>query len=144
MNSKTKKILFNLLLILGTVVLVSVIVSSFISSKMYENFTTSLSPGKYPCTQDSLPLEGWYTAKKQPNVSELSMNEQYDMYPVYSAGSTEINNKRHWEQPENGKCSPPDMCGNVYEKLSIPKERTIQPAPSGSSNRVNFFNSEQN
>ena len=108
---------------------------------MYENFT-SLSPGGYPCKQDKLLLEGWYKKKDNANVSDLSMYEQYDMYPVYPAGSTEINNKRHWEQPENGKCSPPDMCGNVYEKLPVPEEKSADPVPFGSSSRVNFFNSE--
>ena len=141
MNSRTKKTLFNLLLILGTVIVVSVVVSSFLSSKMYEKFT-SLSPGGYPCKQDKLLLEGWYKKKDNANVSDLSMYEQYDMYPVYPAGSTEINNKRHWEQPENGKCSPPDMCGNVYEKLPVPKENPTDPVPFGSGSRVNFFNSE--
>ena len=143
MNSKTKKVLFNLLLVLGTVVVVSVVVSSFMSSQSYENFS-NLSPGGYPCTQDHLPLEGWYKKKDNANVSDLSMDEQYDMYPVYSAGSTEINNKRHWEQPENGKCSPPDMCGNVYEQLPIPQEQAQEPVPFGSGSRVNFFNSESN
>lgn len=141
MNSKTKKLLFNLILVLGTIIIVSIIVSSFLNSRLNENFT-SLSPGGYPCTQDTLPLEGWYTAKKQPNVSDLSMYEQYDLYPVYSAGSTEINNKRHWEQPENGKCSPPDMCGNVYEKLNVPTEKSPEPLSLDSANRVNFFNSD--
>ena len=133
--------MFNLILILGTIIIVSIIVSSFLNSRLNENFT-SLSPGGYPCTQDTLPLEGWYTAKQQPNVSDLSMYEQYDLYPVYSAGSTELNNKRHWEQPENGKCSPPDMCGNVYEKLNVPTEKSPEPVSLDSANRVNFFNSD--
>ena len=133
--------MFNLILILGTIIIVSIIVSSFLNSRLNENFT-SLSPGGYPCTQDTLPLEGWYTAKQQPNVSDLSMYEQYDLYPVYSAGSTELNNKRHWEQPEKGKCSPPDMCGNVYEKLNVPTEKSPEPVSLDSANRVNFFNSD--
>ena len=141
MNPKTKNILMNLFVVLGTIIVISYIGSSFMSSRLYENFT-SLSPGGYPCTQNTLPLEGWYKKKAGANVSDMSMEDQYKKYPVYPAKSTNNNNQKYWEQPDNGKCSPPDMCGNVYESQSMPIINSPNPLPFSTENRVNFFKSD--
>lgn len=141
MTSKTTQLIINVLLILGTIIGTSILVSYLITSNTSESFS-NLSPGGYPCTQATLPLEGWYKTKENPGFSDLSVDEQYEKYPVFPARSEESNNKRHWEQPDNGRCSPPGLCGNVYEKKEIPKISGPKPVPFGSGRRVNFFNSE--
>lgn len=142
MSIHIKQLVINLTLILGTIILASVLVSSFIYSNDHIEPFTPLTPGGYPCTQQVLPLEGWYTAKKNPGLSNLSMDEQYKNYPVFSAGSTEINNKRFWETPDNGKCSPPGFCGNIYESKQIPSAVLFAAVPFGSGNRVNVVNAD--
>lgn len=141
MKTITSNILFNSFVVLGTIIIVSYGVSYLIALNSYENFT-SLSPGGYPCTQDTLPLEGWYKKKAGANVSDMSMEEQYKRYPVYPAKSSKNNNQKYWDQPDNGKCSPPDMCGNVYESRSMPIINSPNPLPFSTENRVNFFKSD--
>ena len=139
MNSKTRKIIFNVILILATIVFSSYLVVFFIKSYTNEPFT-NLTPGNYPCTVDTIPLEGWYTAKKDANVSDKPIYQQYKDYPVYSADSTENNNKRLWESPDNGKCTPSDFCGEFYEKQHVVEKGNVPP-PTGNGKRVNYYDS---
>lgn len=102
-----------------------------------EAFTLS-NPGK---VSDKLPLSDWYpTHKPQGELSDLTMESQYINYPVFPADSHNINNLRQWRKPNNGKCSPPDLCGSLYDKRQI----IIPPQPENpgfnDGVRVNFYN----
>jgi hypothetical protein len=56
------------------------------------------------------------------------------------------NNVRYWETPNNGKCTPPEFCGTLYNNKPI-KAMHIVPVPKPISlnsdvRRVNFYGSE--
>lgn len=139
MSPKSRKILFNIILILATVVIFSYLVVFVTKSYKMENFT-NLLPGNYPCTVDTIPLEGWYTANNDMTASSESVDKLYKNYPVYPANSTEINNKQFWENPDNGKCTPSDFCNNFYKDMNVPNVEPVKP-PSGTGKRVNYYNS---
>lgn len=90
---------------------------------------------------EKLLLDGWYPIQK-PNaeLSDMNMEDQYKNYPVFPAHSTNINNLRQWRKPNDGQCSPPDLCGNVYDdrKITLPKNVKMPGFDDGV--RVNFYN----
>lgn len=86
-------------------------------------------------------LDGWYPLHKpSPGISDLSMETQYVNYPIFPAHSMNINNLKQWRKPNNGQCSPPDLCGNVYGDRKV--ELPMQPPVPGFDNgtRVNYYN----
>ncbi len=89
----------------------------------------------------SLLLDQWYPIHKpKVAISDMTMEKQYVNYPIFPAHSLNINNLKQWRKPNNGKCSPPGLCGNVYNdrKVVLPK----QPIAPGFDNgiRVNYYN----
>jgi hypothetical protein len=89
-----------------------------------------------------LLLEGWYPVNKPTaEISDLTMEDQYVNYPIFPAHYTKnVNNLRQWRKPNNGQCSPPDLCGKVYSdrKVTLPKQPKMPGFDNGT--RVNFYN----
>ena len=111
-----------------------------VSSPMSEPFVNS---GEYPLADDKQILYNDYTvADDGGGISALNSSDIYTEYPVFPVGSVKTNNIRYWTQPDNGKCTPPEMCGGLY----VPTKQNIPPpakAPSWSAAepRVNFYSS---
>ena len=88
-----------------------------------------------------LLLDGWYPIHK-PSVglSDMTMQTQYVNYPIFPAHSLNINNLKQWRKPNNGQCSPPDLCGNVYNdrKVVLPQQPPVPGFNDGT--RVNYYN----
>lgn len=107
---------------------------------------SALAPEDYSDDESKpkLLLDDWYPIHKPyPKPSELNENEQYTNYPVFSASSTKINNIKQWRVPNNGKCEPPNLCGDFYDarEITLP---TPAKMPGFTDNiRVNFYDYEQ-
>jgi len=88
-----------------------------------------------------LLLDDWYPVNKPTaEISDETMQTQYVNYPIFPAHSMNINNLKQWRKPNNGQCSPPDLCGNVYDdrKVELPKQPPIPGFDNGV--RVNYYN----
>ena len=89
-----------------------------------------------------LLLDGWYPLNKpDAEISDLTMEDQYVNYPIFPAYYTKnVNNLRQWRKPNNGQCSPPDLCGKVYSdrEVTLPKKPKMPGFDNGT--RVNFYN----
>lgn len=97
-----------------------------------------LNPDKYP---SDVLLADWYPKHQpKPTISNLNEEKQYKNYPVFSAHSTKINNLRQWRKPNNGKCSPAELCGNFYEDLHVTLPTPATRPGFNKGIRVNFFN----
>ena len=88
-----------------------------------------------------------YPLKSPGGLSNLSSDDLWSYYPVFDNGYAQYtNNVRYWTTPNNGKCSPPEFCGTLYEDKPI-KTLGIAPVPKPISlksdvRRVNFYGSE--
>lgn len=98
-----------------------------------------LSGGKYPCTVSQLPLADSYKVVSDPGYTKNNAHDIYHNYPHFEAKHYGTNNVRYWRTPTNGLCSPPGMCGGLYETT----EPNIPPQPIPptwtESHRVNFY-----
>jgi len=112
-----------------------------------EGFATPLSPGSFPDASTYPLLHNDYPVKTPGGVSDMSASDLWSYYPVFDNGYAQYtNNVRYWATPNNGKCTPPDLCGGLYNNKPI-KALNIVPTPKPISlnsevRRVNFYGSE--
>jgi len=103
------------------------------------SITESFSAGEYPCAVSQLPLADSYKTIAQPGYTKNSVQDIYQNNPHFEAKHCGTNNIRYWRRPTNGLCSPPGMCGGLYETT----EPVIPPQPTPPTwtedPRVNFY-----
>jgi hypothetical protein len=102
-----------------------------------EGFTSKLSSGEYPCSVNNPLLQDSYTLLDLPGISTFNSRNSHETYPVFPASSPQINNIRYWSHPDNGKCSPLDVCKGIY-KDTVQKIKPQLVVP-GWNSRVNFY-----
>ena len=104
----------------------------------------ALSPGSFPDASTYPILYKDYPVKTPGGVSNLTSADLESYYPVFDHGYGQYtNNVRYWATPNNGKCTPPEFCGGLYNNQSI----HIAPVPRPLSlhsdvRRVNFYGSD--
>jgi len=122
-------------LIVLVAMLVLVIPAVLGAGKMTETF----SAGEYPCAVSQLPLADSYKTVADPGYTKNSVQDIFQNYPLFDAKHCGTNNIRYWRRPTNGLCTPPGMCGGLYETT----EPVIPPQPSAPTwsqePRVNFY-----
>lgn len=99
------------------------------------------APGPFPdaSTYPLLP-----NGKHPGGLSNLTARDLKPYYPVFDHGYGQFtNNVRYWATPNNGKCTPPEFCGGLYNNQSI----HIAPVPRplslhSDARRVNFYGSD--
>jgi hypothetical protein len=103
------------------------------------------NPGCYPQSVTKPLLFDTYNLKKNMGLSNLGSEELFNNDTVYSTTNLEVNNVRHWKQPNNGKCRPASLCGNIYEpKKKLPKVKNLKIQPwNTKTKRVNYFVSKK-
>jgi len=107
----------------------------------------ALSPGSFPDASTHPMLYKDYPVKTPGGVSNLTSADLESYYPVFDHGYGQYtNNVRYWATPNNGKCSPPEFCGGLYNNKPI-RDLHIAPIPRPISlnsdvRRVNFYGSE--
>jgi len=112
-----------------------------------EGFAVPLSPGSFPDASTYPILYKDYPVKIPGGVSNMSSDDLWTYYPVFDNGYGQYtNNVRYWQTPNNGKCTPPEFCGGLYNNKPI-KDLHIVPVPKPISlnsevRRVNFYGSE--
>lgn len=128
-----------LLSLLMIFLVIGIVVPMFMSTNV-----EGLTPGNYPVSVTKPLLYDSYNVKKHPGVSMNGNEENYKDFPLYPAHHLGTNNKRYWETPNNGMCSPPDMCGGIYEKTAIKTSRDPSPPNWNQVPRVNYYVSKSN
>ena len=79
-----------------------------------------LNPGAYPNSSDKPILYGDYNVKQNTGVTKNNNYNIWKDYPVYpSSYKQQTNNKRYWNTPDNGMCSPAEFCGTPYSPTNI-------------------------
>lgn len=136
------------LYILLAVVVMCVGLNMCFRSQRKEGFMLPLAPGSFPDASTYPVLYKDYPLKNPiGGVSNMSSTDLWTYYPVFDNSYAQYtNNVRYWETPNNGKCTPPEMCGTLYNDKSV-KDLNIVPVPKPISmnlnvRRVNYYGSE--
>jgi hypothetical protein len=98
-----------------------------------------LNPGAFPLMVDQPLLFNDYKVQTQPGESGLNASDIYVNYPIFPATSMQNNNIRYWTRPTNGTCTPPEMCGGLYEKTAQNIPPLATPPGWNINNRDNFY-----
>lgn len=108
--------------ILLIIVVIAVIGAQLLQKKFYENYegmNIGFLPGKYPNSVDKPILVKEYPLKNPIRLNSNTQNE-WKNYPVFrSSYKQRTNNVEYWPSPDNGKCSPLEFCGTLYNKKHI-------------------------
>jgi hypothetical protein len=123
--------------------LVFALISIPFVNKYKESFV-NLNPGSYP-TSCEIPLLDDYPLKKGKNLSNNTAEDNSGYYPIFGSSLGQYtNNIRYWSTPNNGKCSPPDFCGALYNNKHTEIEKTPNSIPFSSKEiRVNYYGSHK-
>jgi len=137
MISKTDNILFLILALLLA------LIGSFFFTPVRENFMSHLlEPGTFPTSVTKPLLQGNYPLQKGGGgLSDLDSKSMSAFYPIFPSSYLQrTNNVRYWATPNNGTCSPANMCGTLYEdkKINIPHFPPMIPF-SSKDTRVNVY-----
>lgn len=54
----------------------------------------------------------------------------------------QTNNRRKWVEPDNGSCTPSDVCNILYEGIEQKDEIAATPPDYFNQNRINFYTYE--
>jgi len=96
--------------------------------------------GDYPDTVDLPLLNGVYPIKKDSKLSAGGRDKLYELYPVYSSNSPDINNIKDWKTPDNGNCSPAELCNAIYDIKPVQSHESIQyPTDPWNNKRVGLY-----
>ncbi len=144
LSNYINSILFILLILL---VLCYFGIFNFISRETFEsnmNNDNQLRPGKYSISDDKPLLHGYYNIKDNTNVTKNNNYNIWKEYPVYeNSYKQETNNKRYWETPDNGLCSPAEFCGTPYSPTNVKKNKLTKGIPIGAPvTRINWWASK--
>jgi len=133
-SSYINTILFILLIV---IVLYYFGIFKFVSKETFEYKRYS----KYPKSQDEPLLYGYYNVKENTNVTKNNNYNIWEEYPVYpNSYKQETNNKRYWNTPDNGLCSPAEFCGTPYSPTNIKIDKVSPGIPIGAPvTRVNWW-----
>ena len=145
LSNYINSILFILLILL---VLCYFGIFKFISTETFEsnmNNDNLLRPGKYSISDDKPLLHGYYNIKDNTNVTKNNNYNIWKEYPVYeNSYKQETNNKRYWETPDNGLCSPAEFCGTPYSPTNVKKDKLTKGIPIGAPvTRINWWASKK-
>ena len=128
-----------LLIILGVLYILYTRQEGFLSSGAYPSsvITGLLAPpyGNYPMVAKS---------RCTPGVSEATYEDEWKRYPYtpMSCYAQITNNKQYWTLPNNGTCSPAEICGGLYQKKKVIIPSPILPPPANYPPyevRVNYY-----
>lgn len=84
----------------------------------------------------------FYEPKKDPslnprNIGDVMRDNDYDRRVAMYDQKT--NNQRQHKQPDNGSCTPSDICNNMYKNKDIEIKVEASPPDLFYGNRVNYY-----
>ena len=118
--------------------IVILVIMLFIQPSVQEGFW-----GHEPLPYGDLgkPILHDYKERKSPQLTNNGSQQIYTDYPVFPAHSYINNNIRYWQRPTNGKCSPAEFCGSLYDSTHQTIPGPLQAQPWSGVTRVNYYGS---
>ena len=115
-------------------------------NEAFSNFRYAL--GEYPTSQDGPILpNSMFPHTNNKVASGCTPQMIWRNYPIFEVGSykQETNNIRYPRNPDDGRCTPADMCGSLYNNRAY-HTNVVDPLPPAKlqvgRTRVNYYNSD--
>lgn len=126
---------------------VTIVVFGPIRMKITEGFThyNLQNPGSLPDSETLPIMTSMYPYSGKKNVGNKSSNMLWKQYPITAMSSYKqiTNNFRYNTNPDNGTCTPADMCDVLYENIKVPSNVISPlpptPTPHGTQSRVGYY-----
>jgi hypothetical protein len=119
------------------------LIGSFFYTPVRENFISHLlQPGTFPESVSKPILYGDYPLQKGAlGLSDLNSRSLSAYYPVFPNSYLQrTNNVRYWATPNDGTCSPANMCGTLYDNKTLSIHKFPKMVPFSSKQmRVNMY-----
>lgn len=112
----------------------------------FSNYTLDGANGNYPAAQTDVLVQDTYPAIGKNQVSDESGEKMWQKYPVYELGSYEqtTNNIRYPNNPDDGRCTPANLCYALYKDKNI-GSNVVEPLPPLNpecGTRVGYFDTD--
>jgi len=137
------------LIVLAILLVVGSIVLSVRQKDGFRSNNDLASPGDFPKEVDLPLLAGYFPYTGHKYSSNDQGSRIWWHYPIFTEGSYAqiTNNLRYPNNPDNGTCTPADVCGALYrDKKKNPSNYLypLPPAVEGPGARVNYYRTEPN
>lgn len=144
-QTKSNIFFFVFLFIILTGAIYNVYTTSFKDG--FANFKFAL--GGYPDKQEGRILpRSMFPYTNNEGVSTCTANMIWKNYPEVEVGNyaQETNNIRYPPNPDQGTCTPAEVCGALYKNRQV-KSNEVEPLPPVESDygqiRVNYYNTKK-
>ena len=112
----------------------------------FSNYTLDGANGNYPAAQTDVLVQDTYPAIGKNQVSDESGEKMWQKYPIYQLGSYEqtTNNIRYPNNPDDGRCTPANLCYALYKDKNI-GSNVVEPLPPLNpecGTRVGYFDTD--
>jgi hypothetical protein len=112
----------------------------------FSNYTLDVANGNYPAAQTDVLVQDTYPAIGKNQVSDESGEKMWQKYPIYQLGSYEqtTNNIRYPNNPDDGRCTPANLCYALYKDKNI-GSNVVEPLPPLNpecGTRVGYFDTD--
>jgi hypothetical protein len=119
-------------------------ISEYIES--FSNYTLDGANGNYPAAQTDVLVQDTYPAIGKNQVSNESGEKMWQKYPIFQLGSYEqtTNNIRYPNNPDDGRCTPANLCYALYKDKDI-GSNVVEPLPPlnpDCGTRVGYFDTD--
>jgi hypothetical protein len=118
-------------------IIVAILALMYVAGGYREGF---LVMGDYPHVVDTNLLECSYPSLPNPSISTHMSADLSAIQPRTAMSSYEqvTNNKKYWNTPDNGSCTPTDFCGVLYGSRTWAPSTFVAPVDTA-GRRVNMF-----
>ena len=125
-------------------------IRTFFMREGFSKYNNSLGSkeGYYPCAVETVLLEGDYPVNFSNKTSTNIESTMWHQKPVYEVGSFAqlTNNQRYYKNPDNGSCTPADICDALYKNKEVHTNivKPMTPVEPSFNARVNYYNTDDN
>jgi len=146
------KFVFLILILICALILPAVFyyIRTFFMREGFSKYNSILGSmeGAYPCAVETVFLQGYYPVNFRNTTSTNIESTMWRQKPVYRVGSFAqlTNNQRYYKNPDNGSCTPADICDALYKNKEVNTNivKPMPPVKPSFNARVNYYNSDNN
>ena len=143
MKENTRSTIFFIAFII--IIVTAAIYNTYATKEGYENFNYVL--GEYPASIGRILPKSMFPYTSANSTSTCTPSMIWRNYPIFEVGSykQETNNIRKPRNPDQGRCTPADFCGALYNNRNVPNN-IVTPLPPVNENtpgpRINYYKAD--
>jgi hypothetical protein len=117
---------------------------SFVSNNSNSSKSLGSDMGAYPASLSTFFLQDLFPIRPKPGVLDSeTASKMWWHYPTFKEGSYRqiTNNLKYYNNPDIGRCTPPDLCGTIYRTRKNPSNivKPLPPVNAKNGTRVGYF-----